>query len=255
MTGQRIDTIDSYFQKVSNANKWTNLLFWFTVVCSIIILFTDRQPTINNVINIIFIVATFGYFVFSNWLSLFLLREAQNKRRIHLLSNSLGVRLDDEHTNMYYNNSEEPSIIRLSINVFENSLFTWRVTEEMLKKERIKVLSYVLIWLLLVLIRDINLNFIAVIAQTLFTTGLLINYIKLELLRSSCCQVFNEFRQIFLNNGSSISKEVTATLLSLVFRYETAVASMGIHLSSTTFHNINPTVTQEWERVKENVNL
>ncbi|WP_394557909.1 hypothetical protein [Priestia aryabhattai] len=167
MTTERIDTIDSYFQKVTNANKWTNLLFWFTVFCSIIILFTDSQPTINNVVNIIFIAATFGYFVFSNWLSLFLLREAQNKRRIHLLSNSLGVRLDDEHTNMYYNNSEEPSIIRLSINVFENSLFTWRITEEMLKKERIKVLAYVLIWLLLVLIRDINLNFIAVCNQRL----------------------------------------------------------------------------------------
>lgn len=255
MTTGRIDTIDAYFQKVSRVNKWNSFLFWFSVFCSIAVFFTNNKPTVNYIMNIIFIITTVLYFIINNWLTLFLLREAQNKRRIHLLSDSLGVNLDDEQTNLYYNNSQSPSIIRLGVNVFENSLFTWRITEEMAKNERLKVSLYVLIWLLVMLIREVNLNFIAIIAQTLFISGLIVNYVKLEILRNSCAQLFNEFRQIFLIKGLNTNHQIVATILSLVFRYETVVASMGVHLSSKIFHRINPAVTDEWESVKRNLHL
>ena len=145
MTTARVDTINSYFKKVSRFNMLSNFLFWFSVICSFSVFFTNSITSVNHILNIIFIITTLFYFLISNWLSLFLLREAQNKRRIHLLSDSLGVKLDDEETNLYYNNTYNPSVKRLGVNVFENTLFTWRVTEEMAKKERIKVILYLLI--------------------------------------------------------------------------------------------------------------
>lgn len=255
MTIERIDTVNDYFEKVTQVNIWSNILFWISIVCSFSIFFTDTIPSLNYFLNIVFIIITVFYFVISNWLSIFLLREGQSRRRINFLSNSLGIKLDDEETNLYYNNSHEPSVIRLGVNTFENTLFTWKVTEEMAKWERPKIFLYLLIWLIVVLVRNVDLEFIAIIAQTIFTTGIIVNYIKLELLRNTCKNLFNEFRQFFLNNNINKDEKAVATILNLVFQYETIVASMGIHLSNNIFDKINPTTTEEWEKVKRNVNL
>jgi hypothetical protein len=255
MATERIDTVDNYFKRVNHVSTVSSLLFWLSVLCSFALFLTRYNANINYFVNVLFVIITFLYFIFSNWLSVFLLREAQSKRRVNLLSDSLGIKLDDEQTNLYYNNSQSPSIIRLGMNVFENTLFTWRITEQMVKLERIKVLLITISWILLVLLRDTNLNLITTVAQTIFTTGLVVSWIKIEVLRHSCGQIFNELRQVFLTNGLKANKKAISIILSLVFRYETTVASMGIHLSSKAFYKINPTVTEEWEKVKRNINL
>ncbi|MCH1627208.1 hypothetical protein [Fredinandcohnia quinoae] len=255
MTTERIDTVENYFNRLTRMSKISNILFWMSVICSFAVFFTSNNVGINSTMNIIFILITILYFTFSNWVSIFLLREAQNKRRTHLLSNSLGVRLDDEETNLYYNNPQSPSLLRLGMNVFENSLFTCRVTEEMAKWERIKVFVYIIIWLLLLLFRETNLNLLSIVAQTIFTTGILVTWIRLEVLRYSSNQIFNELRQVFLANGLKGNRKSNSLILSLVFRYETTVASMGIHLSSRVFHRINSSVSEEWEKIKKNIDL
>lgn len=253
MLNERVDTIDSYFAKVSSINKLDSCLFILSIVFSFAVFFSTEIIWLNSALNIIFIVITVLYVVVSNWVSLFLLRNAQSKRRIHLLSNSFGMKLDDEETYKYYNNPHSPSIVRLGVNVFENTLFTLRVTEEMVKMERLKGILYFLVLLILILIRDTDLNLIAIVAQTIFTTGLISNWIKLELLRSTSNRLLTEFRQIFLMSGSNINNSVHPLILNLVFRYETAVASMGVHLSSKVFHELNPRITTEWETIKSNV--
>lgn len=255
MTSNRIDTVDEYFVKVTRVNSWSNILFWFSVICSFLVFFSSTLTSLNYILNIIFIISTILFFAINNWLSLFLLREAQSKRRTHLLTDSLGIRLDDEETNLYYNNSQTPSVLRLGVNVFENTLFTWKVTEEMARGQRIKGFLYAVIWLTIVLNRSVDLNFIAIVAQTLFASGIIVNIIKLEVLRVTCKQLFNEFRQYFLTNGTSYNDKTDAAILNLVFRYETLVASMGVHLSSETFNPINARVSEEWEKVKRNLNL
>lgn len=255
MGTERIDTVNNYFQRVTKVNTASSFLFWLSVLFSFLVFFTSAYQMINYVVNVLFVIITILYFVFSNWLSIFLLREAQNRRRENLLSDSLGIKLEDEQTNLYYNNSQSPSIQRLGMNVFENSLFTWRITEQMLKWERIKVLLYILIWSLLVLIRGTNLNLITTVAQTIFTSGLLVSWIKLEVLRYSCKQIFEGLRQFFLANGLKANKKAIPIILNIVFRYETTVASMGVNLSSKVFHKINPTVSVEWEKIKKNINL
>ena len=107
----------------------------------------------------------------------------------------------------------------------------------------------------MILNRNVDLNFIAIVAQTIFTTGIIVNHIKLEILRNTCNQLFNEFRQLFLNNDLNSNDNAVAIILNIVFRYETLVASMGIHLSSKIFDRLNPTVSNEWETIKRNLNL
>ncbi|AQQ55257.1 hypothetical protein [Planococcus lenghuensis] len=253
MLNERVDTIDSYFTKVSSINTISNWLFVLSIVCSFAVFFSSDITWLNSTLNIVFIVVTVLYVVVSNWVSLFLLRNAQSKRRVHLLSNSFGIKLDDEETYRYYNNPQSPSVIRLGVNVFENTLFTLRVTEEMAKRERVKSILYLFVLLVLILIRKTDLDLIAIVAQTVFTTGLITNWIKLELLRISSDRLLVEFRQLFLTAESNINNKVKTLILSLVFRYESSVASMGVHLSSKIFHKLNSEVTAEWETIKRNI--
>ncbi|OLN23956.1 hypothetical protein BTO30_00570 [Domibacillus antri] len=255
MTNARVDTVENYFNKVSTISKVSNTLFWCSVILSFTIFFSGEYLNFNNLLNVLFILITVLYFIFSNWLSLFLLREAQNRRRVHLLSNSLGSKLDDEETNLYYNNPQSPSLYRLGMNVFENSLFTFRVTEKMVIGERIRIIVYLIVWMALMLFRETDLNLVSIVAQTIFTTGILISWIKLEILRHTSEKIFNEFRQLFLTNGSEKNDKIIPIILNLVFRYETTVASMGVHFSSKIFHSINPNVSTEWETVKRNIGL
>lgn len=253
MLNERVDTIDSYFAKVSLINTISNWLFALSIFFSFAVFFSSDNIWLNSTLNIFFIVVTVLYVVISNWVSLFLLRNAQSKRSVHLLSNSFGIKLDDEETYRYYNNPQSPSVVRLGVNVFENTLFTLRVTEKMATRERVKGILYFLFLLVIILIRETDLDLIAIVAQTIFTTSLLTNWLKLELLRISCDRLLTEFRQIFLTADSNISEKVKTLILSLVFRYETSVASMGVHLSSNIFRKLNPKVTGEWETIKRNV--
>ena len=47
-------------------------------------------------------------FILDNYLGVFKLPDVEDKRRVHLLSQSFGVPLDYEQTNLYYNNNLEP---------------------------------------------------------------------------------------------------------------------------------------------------
>ncbi|WP_215115713.1 hypothetical protein [Exiguobacterium sp. s80] len=255
MTNERVDTVENYFKRVSIISKVSNILFWCSIILSFAIFFSEEYLGLNILLTVFFILITVLYFIFSNWLSLFLLREAQNRRRVHLLSDSLGSKLDDEETNLYYNNPELPSLYRLGMNVFENSLFTLRVTEKIAIMERLKIILYLIVWISLMLVRETDLNLISIVAQTIFTTGILISWIKLEILRFTSEKIFKEFRQLFLTNGIEKNDKVIPIILNLVFSYETTVASMGVHLSSKIFHSINPNVSTEWETVKRNIGL
>ena len=253
MDSERRDTINRYFNDVDKADKLNKILFFSTFIGSFAILFSGDFPSVNRWLNISFILLTMLYFVSSNRTNLDLLMNAQNKRRIHLLSNGLGVNLDNEDTNLYYNNPYRPSILRLGWNVFESSMFTYKLSEEMLKASRIKLLVSTLILILFMLLDDININFIALVAQSIFTTNLALNHWKLEVLHKSAKEVFEDFQHFFLVNGEKTDSTSQALILKFIMRYETAVAGMGIQLSTEKFNELNPILNAEWESVKENL--
>lgn len=250
---ERRDSINRYFNDVDKAEKINKVLFFFTFIGSFAILFTSDFPSVNRWLNISFILLTILYFLSSNRANLNLLMNAQNKRRVHLLSNGLGVNLDNEDTNLYYNNPYTPSILRLGWNVFESSMFTYKISEEMLKASRIKLLVAILILVLFMLLDSININFIALVAQSIFTTNLALNHWKLEVLHKSAKEVFEDFQHFFLVIGEKTDNTSQALILKFIMRYETAVAGMGIQLSTKKFNELNPKLNLDWEVVKRNL--
>lgn len=255
MSTERIDTIEKYFKPLLALDKLAEALQWASIVLSFVLLYEGGQLTASkSALNVIFIVITLLYFVISNFSSLYLARRAQNKRMTHLLSNSFGVSLDDEETNLYYNNSQAPSITKLGINVFENSLFSKVISSNMVVRERYKIGVFMVLSIILVIIRTTSIELLVVIAQTMLTTTILTNWVKLEILNHGFEVVYESCRRLFLN-GSTRSVLYTSQILDLVMKYEALKASMGVNLSSSIFHKINAETTAEWERIKIRLGL
>ncbi|MDG0792059.1 hypothetical protein OMP38_15200 [Cohnella ginsengisoli] len=202
-----------------------------------------------------FVVATFLYAFFSNLTSLYFLRKAETKRATHLISNSLNVSLDEEETNLYYNNRQVPSIVRLGLNVFENSLHSKGTASIMVKRNLSVILVYLVIWLFMLLNRESSLDLLALLSQTLLTTTIITNFIKLVVLMFGFERSFQDCRNLFLT-GIQETPEFYARILQIFTYYESLKASMGITLSSRIFDKyVNPTSTIKWEQIKHNLQI
>ncbi|MEK5061864.1 hypothetical protein BK126_15035 [Paenibacillus sp. FSL H7-0326] len=256
MSTQRVDTVEKYFKPLLTSDKLSNWLLYTSIVLSFVLLYVGESATLKSILNVFFIVVTLLYFAASNVTSLYLARRAQNKRMTHLISNSFGVSLDDEETNLYYNNTQNPSVTRLGINVFENSLFSKTTASRMVVGERIKIAVYIVLSVVLIINRNTSLELLAIIAQTLLTTTILTNLIKLEIIRHGFETIYDACRTLFLNRSVNANAELfTGQVLDIVMKYEILKASMGINLSSGIFHKINAETTIEWEKVKRKLEI
>lgn len=254
MSIQRVDTVEKYFKPLVTSDKVSNWLLWISIALSFVLLYVGENAALKSALNVLFIVVTLLYFAVSNVTSLYLARRAQNKRLTNLISNSFGVSLDDEETNLYYNNTQNPSVTRLGINVFENSLFSKTTASKMVVGERIKIAVYIVLTAVFIINRNTSLELLAIIAQTLLTTTILTNWIKLEIIKNGFETIYDSCRVLFLNPMPR-EELFTSQVLDIVIRYEILKASMGINLSSAIFHKINPETTLQWERIKTRIGL
>ncbi|MDD2299678.1 MAG: hypothetical protein PHS04_00930 [Tissierellia bacterium] len=255
MSGERIDSLDKYYKQLNFIDLVCTVLFWLNASVSILIFFLNGYQVVREVLTYVFIVTTVMFFIADNYLSIYLIPSVEGKRRVHLISKSLDVPLDYEITQKYYNNDIEPSITKLGAHIFENSLFAKEVTVRMCSIERRKILFYAAIWIVSLTIRTVDLEFIAIISQTLFASTLLTKWLKLEYLRIKNEQIYNCLYDLFLLRRDNDDARLSAKFLDCFVSYEAAKAYSGIKQSSKIFFEINDTYTEEWERIKEKLEI
>ena|SRR5690554_3075975 len=255
MSNSRIDSLDKYYKQLNNFDVISTVLFWLNALVSILVFFINGYQTMREVLTCVFIVTTVLFFIVDNYLSIFLIPSVEGKRRVHLLSKSLDVPLDYEITQGYYNNKIQPSIRKLGAHIFESSLSAKEVTRRMCSIERTKILVYIVIWIITLAVRTVDLEFIAIISQTLFSSTLLTRWFKLEYLRIKNEQIFNCLYDLFLLQRNDIDKRLSAKFLDCFVSYEVAKVNSGIKQSSKIFFEIKDTCTEEWERIKETLEI
>lgn len=252
---QRFDSLDKYYKQIDRYQVTSTILFWFNALISLLIFFENGIETLKSFFTISFIVMTVLYFVVDNYLSVFLIPNVEEKRRTHLLSNSLGIQLDNETTNLYYNNDIQPSIVRLGANVLENSLFAKRVTGEMLKRETIIIFIYAIIWIVCLSIRNTDIELVSIASQTLFASTIIPSWVKLLMLHNQNERIHNELYRLFLMKKDTPQKILFPLVIDSFVKYESAKAYSGVKQSTKIFHKINPEVTREWEQIKNTLKL
>ncbi len=249
---ERVDELEKYYVPIERVDKILSLLFILGAFLSLGILFISNLD-INNYDSIIkpfFILVVILYTILSIVNSYYLIPNAEKFRRKQLLSNSFDISLIHEQTQNYYNNEFEPTIKKLGMNVLENSFFAKNICKEMLIRERVKNGIYFSIWLIILLNREVDLNYVLIITQTIFSGEIIIKWIKLEILKYQNEKIYEQLHFHFSQGISNTSNNGIANILDLVMSYEVAKGNASIKQSSKIFHKLNEKLSQEWEEIK-----
>lgn len=250
----RYDSLDRYYKPMELFGTISTMLYWLLAVLSLITLYV-KNTNINNLLSNIFILLTLVFFISNNYLKIYLIPNIENKRRVHMLSNSLDIYLDHESTNGYYNNQIKPSILKLGANLFENSLFAKTVVSKMLILERSKIFIYFLSFIALILYRGINVSAVGIVANTLFCGEVLSKWLYMEYLKCENEKIFEDMNRLFLNYTDNKICEFEAQIIDNFVRYESAKAYCGIKQSSKIFFKINSETSNHWEEIKKNLKI
>lgn len=253
---KRVDEVSQYYNAPKKLGLIGSILFWIVLFLSLSILFLVKYPELlQNLIKSVFIIFVFIHFIISQANRFFLIPIAERMRRKQMLSNAFGTPLSHDKTSMYYNNNYSPSINRLGANTMENALFSSSVAKKMLVKKRFLILTYLVIWIFLFSIQNIDLNVLILITQTLFSGEIIIQWISLEVLRFRHDRVYNKLHQHFHKKISGKSPIAIATILDSFAAYESAKSSSSYLLSTNIFNKLNPTLTEKWEQVRKELNM
>lgn len=254
---KRLDELDKYYNPIRKLETWLKLLFWISLILSIVVIFADILPaSVQDVPAVLFSLSVVAHFVLNLYEKFSLLPSALEKRRKQFLSDSLGVALIPESTKNYYNNSLPPSIVKLGVNLFENTFFTHNIATRMAQKERRLIFIYAMAWLGAVTWRGTNLDFVIVITQALFSGEIIQYWINLELLRIRSERTYSKLYNFFLKNDTDVQNNYNlAVILDSFSSYEALKAESGISLSDRVFKELNLTLSREWEEIKSKTNI
>ena len=178
---ERIDEVEKYYKPIRTCESLIFWLFGISAILSIGMPYTTLIATkwLKQVLEISFIIAVVIHFILSQYNRFHLIPVAERKRRKQLLSDAFKVPLTSETTSGYYNNPLMPSITRLGVNLLENSFFAKNVCQRMVIRERTKVLGYAVIWLIAMLCRSTNLEFILMLTQIIFSGEIFIKWLSM----------------------------------------------------------------------------
>lgn len=247
----KIDPINkNFYEPIEQVEKWTLRLFVIGGILSFSPLLEEVLPyPAYQGVQIAFLCTVIVLFVLNHLLRLHLIPQAEESRLQDFLSSAYGVNLTENTTQKYYNNEEENPPRRAALQLLENLFFTKRVASEMLKSVRLICLAYVLGWLALVLCREVNLSWVFIVSQVLFSEEVLSRYIRLEWLRQRTKKLYIAVYRLFQTNMEQGHFEVYA--LENFVIYEKIKAGLSVTLSSKVFASLNDELSVEWDTVRQ----
>lgn len=252
----KVDPIRSlYYEPLEQAETWSDRIFYATGILSIIVFLIEKNqyPDIYVFAQIVFLLCAVTGFFLSLAIRLYWNPRAQNKRLEDFLSNALGVSLNHERTSGYYNNEETCWIRKTGIQLLENSFFSKEIIALMCKEERIRFFAYIALFLLVIIYRSTPIDLIIVASQVLFTEQLLSRYFRVEWLKMRYENTYDSLYKIF--QAKPKLDILKAMILNNFVIYENSKANGAITLSSKIFDQHNPRISEEWDKIKDDLKL
>jgi hypothetical protein len=253
---QRADPIrDRFFVPLEAIDNVSNWLFFFTAFLSFLALLFDAKadPDGYNYVQTVFIATALLLFVVGQTAKLYFWPRSERPRRQDFLSYVLGVNLTHIRTTGYYNNNETDPIRRIGAAVLENTLFTKTIIRKMLTRARLLTLGYILAWIIALSTRTTDLGWIAVAAQVLFSEQLVSRYLRMEWLRSKTENIHEGLLAIFRSGSTPTAMQ--PYVWEAFSEYEAIKTNAGILASKKIFTDLNPTLSAEWEKIKQSANI
>lgn len=242
---------EDFYKHLELAEVVSGWIFYAGAALSLALLFIDQRNhnQIYQAATISFIIIVVLFFLLGTASRYYLFIRAEDARRADFLSYVSGVNITHQKTVGYYNNKETEVNSKLMITVLENTFFSKSILLAMLKTERIKVIVYLIVFIVFVLYRTTPLDLIATATQVVFSEEIIAKWLRMEWLRMRIEQIFKETRSIFQSKPSG--EIMHARGLEAFGNYECGKSLGGILLSATVFEKMNPELTAEWELIKK----
>lgn len=231
------------------------LLSFFSAIYS---LFLKKNMFINMTITIITFLLSFLLFYFQYKFTR-TYREAEKIRREGFLDNSFNTKIADTSSDGYYDTDEiEYGIKKLLSNLYENSIYSAKVSSKMINNTEKKIIIFSLIMIVFAILNLFGTQFTVSLVDIFISSNLLKKYLELKSLNENIKNVKDECKRIadsYKPKYHSTDNKTMALILRAYIRYETAMAYASLMLDNNIFNSLNEQLTSEWKELKIRYNL
>ena len=236
---------NNYFSTARRIQLAKSAIFYLVMLISLLLLFFIQKPAAEW-LSIILILLTISSPSLS-FIQRIIQVRGNNKLREGQLRDAFDVPVGEQARQNYYNSDVEPSIRRLGATTLENSKFSIVVLSRMLIMIRFKTLAYTIAFIILISCRQIDLNALLVITQSIFSFNVIFDWLVAERLKLKIESVYEKLRQHFLESGKRTTPTSIAVILNIFINYECSKDEAVVIFDEKVFSSINESTSAEWE--------
>lgn len=179
----------------------------------------------------------------------FLWYNAEKGRIKDNIANAFSVNLMEERTEGYYSNNEEPSIKKYAVNTYESAYYSREESKAMRPYAIVKIVVAIGIVFLLTLVRSVDMSLILWIAQTMFSSVVIIDCIQLIAFSFKVNDICGEFYAHLIAEGGNVTLNSEVKLVSCIVEYETTKMYFKVRLCQKVFEQLKPELEVGWAKL------
>jgi hypothetical protein len=252
MVEKRDPVEQEFFTPLRHADMVADWLFYISAALSLAALWVVQQahPLAYQAVQICFALSVIMLFSTGLAIRLYFFPRAQQRRSQDFLAHAFDQQLSHKQTVAYYNNSCTPGVARVAAQLLESSFFTKYILARMVSAERVKVVLYAVLWLVMILYRETDLALIGVAAQIIFSEQILSRWVRLEWFRWQSERVYDDIFRLIQSKA-----DLTVTAWEAYGRYEIVKATSSTSLSSSIFDRQSRHLNREWDEMRQTLSI
>ncbi len=240
----RRDDVMGLYRPSEILEKIEKVFFCLDIVAALVALVSNE--TISSIAIVVQIVVALLYFVSNTIDDGCFWYEAEKQRRKNGIQNGLGMRLSEYDTEEYYNNNLPHSLEKYGMNILESNYFSKIIAGKMLLKVGAYALGSVVA--LVIACRFVSDgNVLLLIAQTTFSSYVLVDFVMLLLYKIRLEALYSEAYNVFILGSRTHINQ--AWIISYVVEYEAIKAHYKIRLDQKIFNKMNGELSAKWQDI------
>lgn len=240
----RRDDVMELYKPSGILGKIEKILFSIDIIAALVSLASNQ--VISSIAVTIQIVVALLYFISNTIDDGCFWYEAEKQRRKNGIQNGLGTRLSEYETEGYYNNDLPPSLEKYGMNILESNYFSKIISGKMMIKTGLCAIAAV-VALIIACIFMKNVNILLIIAQTAFSSYVLVDFAMLVLYKIRMEDVYNDAYNILILGNQTRNHQ--AWLVSYIVEYEAIKAHYKVRLDEKIFNKVNADLSVKWQNI------
>lgn len=240
----RRDDVMELYKPSGILGKIEKILFGIDIIAALVSLASNQ--VISSIAVTIQIVVALLYFISNTIDDGCFWYEAEKQRRKNGIQNGLGTRLSEYETEGYYNNDLPPSLEKYGMNILESNYFSKIISGKMMIKTGLCAIAAV-VALIIACIFMKNVNILLIIAQTAFSSYVLVDFAMLVLYKIRMEDVYNDAYNILILGNQTRNHQ--AWLVSYIVEYEAIKAHYKVRLDEKIFNKVNADLSVKWQNI------